>query len=332
MVNPFGGRVMPSIDMEKVNDHTWMLDIGLFGIKRVGALYLLKGERSCLIDSGTRKEAKGLIRALDAENAFPPDIIVLTHSHWDHTQGVPALCREAEKRGRSIRVMASKKAIGNLKDQSWNNAFDEKQTFENIDTVEPVEDGQSIDLGGIELQTIDLSGHCEDDIGLYDETTRTFFLGDALGYAVEDSVMFPPFMPPFWNEKGFYAAVEKIKGFDYENLCLAHYGCLKANRSKTFPDEAVQTYETWWHIFEDAAQKGKLDDISHLKSGLLNETGMKYPELEISKPAKRFMLSLLNTSRKVLGKNPINVAEVQLEGIIGWLAKGYKGSQEKIDR
>lgn len=323
---------MSSIDIESVNDHTWILDIGLFGIKRVGALYLLKGGQSCLIDSGTQKEAKGLIQALDAKDAFPPDIIVLTHSHWDHTQGTPILCREAQKRGKSIRVMASEKAIQNLKDQSWNKAFDQKQNFENIYPVEPLQDGHVIDLGGIELQVIDLSGHCKDDIGLYDEASQTIFLGDALGYSVEDSTMFPPFMPPFWNEEGFYGAVEKIKCIDYQTLCLAHYGCRKANKSKTFPDEAVRTYETWWHIFEDADKAGKLDDLSHLKNSLLSKTGMHYPELEISKLSMRFILSLVNTAKKVFRKEPINVAEVQLEGIIGWLTEGYKGSQEKANK
>lgn len=320
---------MSLINVAKVNDHTWMLDIGLFGIKRVGALYLLKGGQSCLIDTGTQKEARGLIRALDAKNAFPPDMIVLTHSHWDHTQGTPTLCREAQKRGKPIRVLASEKAIQNLKDQSWNRVFDEKQTFENIDPVEPLTDGQVIDLDGIVLQVIDISGHCEDDIGLYDQTSQTIFLGDALGYTVEGSVMFPPFMPPFWSEEGFYAAVEKIKSVDYQHLCLAHYGCLDVNRSKTFPDEAVRTYETWWHIFEDAYKKGKLDDLTFLKGRLLDETGIDYPDLEISNPSMRFMLSIINTARKAFGKKPIDVAEVQLEGIIGWLTKGYKGFRER---
>ncbi len=303
-----------------------MLDIGLFGIKRVGALYLLKGGRSCLIDSGTGKEARGLIRTLDANNAFPPDVIVLTHSHWDHTQGTPTLCREAHKRGNSIQVLASEKAIRNLEDQSWNNVFDEKQTFENIDGAKPLKDGQVIDLDGIQLQVMDISGHCEDDIALYDAAKKTIFLGDALGYSVEGSLMFPPFMPPFWNKEGFYSAAEKIRNIDYENLCLAHYGCLEPSRSRAFPDEAVRTYETWWHIFEDADKLGKLDDINHLKKTLLRETGTRYPELEIGRPSMRFMLTLINTAKKVLGKKPINVAEIQLEGIIGWLSKGYKGS------
>jgi glyoxylase-like metal-dependent hydrolase (beta-lactamase superfamily II) len=227
--------------------------------------------------------------------------------------------------------MASEKAIQNLKDQSWNKAFDEKRTFEDIDTVEPLQDGHVIDLGGIELQIIDISGHCEDDIALYEETSQTIFLGDALGYFIEDSLMFPPFMPPYWNKEGFYLAVEKIKSIQYKTLCLAHYGCLEADKSRTFPDKALQTYETWWHIFEEADKRGKLDDLKYLKDSLLRETGTHYPELEISKPSTRIMLSLVNTAKKFFGKKPINVAEVQLEGIIGWLAEGYKGYQEKIN-
>ena len=142
-------------------------------------------------------------------------------------------------------MLASEKAIRNLADQSWNRVFDEKRNFENIDTAEPLEDDQVIDLGGIELKVIDISGHCEDDIALYDEASQTIFLGDALGYSVEGSMMFPPFMPPFWNKEGFYSAVEKIRHIDYQNLRLAHYGYRKANESRAFPDEAVRTFETW---------------------------------------------------------------------------------------
>ncbi len=61
-----------------------------------------------------------------------------------------------------------------------------------------------------------------------------------------------------------------------------------------------------------------------------SEIGIHYPELEISKPSMRFMLSSINAAKKVFVKKPINVAEVQLEGIIGWLAKGYKGYQERF--
>lgn len=43
----------------------------------------------------------------------------------------------------------------------------------------------------------------------------------------------------------------------------------------------------------------------------------------------RFMLGAINTFRKLIGKNRIRVAEVQMEGIVGWLAKGYKTYTER---
>ena len=63
--------------------------------------------------------------------------------------------------------MASEKAISNLKDQSWNSIFDEKHKYENVADVEPLKEGQVIDLGGIGLEIKDFSGHCADDIALY---------------------------------------------------------------------------------------------------------------------------------------------------------------------
>ena len=321
---------MTQLNIEKINDNTWMIDIELFGIKRVGALYLIKGDVSCLVDSGTKKEAKGLIRILDSMGAFPPDKLILTHSHWDHTQGVPTLCRKAEARGKHISVMASEKAISNLKDQSWNRVFDEKQQFENIDNVEALTEGQIVDLGGVALETIDFSGHCADDIALYDPKNKTIFIGDALGYKIENKVLFPPFMPPFWHKAGFYAAVEKMRKLEFERICLAHFGCLEGNDAEKFLDETVNAFETWWHIFADADEKGKLEDIAYMKDRLMTEIGIELLDLEIGKASMRFMLSMVNAVKKTFGKKPVNVAEMQLQGIVDWLVKGYKGAAARV--
>ena len=317
---------MAIYDIEQINEHVSMIDIGMFGIKRVGAVYLIKGAKSCLVDSGTQKEARGLIRTLDSIGAFPPDIMVLTHSHWDHTQGTPALRREASKRGRQIRVMASEKAMANLTDQSWNRVFDAKHKFENIEGVEALKAGQVVDLEGVELEIIDFSGHCADDIAVYDRRHKTLIAGDALGYQVEKELMFPPFMPPFWNRNGFYAAVEKARELDCEKLCLNHFGCLEGDEIEKFLEASVQTYEDWWKIFSDADKNGRLDDAGYLKERILAEIGTELPDLEISKAPMRFMLSMINAAKKIRGREPIKVAEVQLEGIIGWLTEGYKGA------
>jgi glyoxylase-like metal-dependent hydrolase (beta-lactamase superfamily II) len=319
---------MTQLSIDAVNDNTSMIDIELFGVKRVCALYLIKSGTTCLVDSGTKKETKGLIKSLDSIGAFPPDMIILTHSHWDHTQGVPTFCREAEKRGKKITVMASEKAISNLKDQAWNSVFDEKQKFENIINVEPLKDGQIVDLDGLELEVFNFSGHCADDIALWDQKNKTIFLGDSLGYKFEHYLFFPPFMPPFWNKDGFYSAAEKLKQIDFEKICLAHYGCLDGKEAKDFPNETISAYETWWNIFAESDKKGKLDDVTYMRETIIKRAGIEMPELEISKATMRFMLSLINTGKKIFGKKPIDVAEVQLEGFINWLVKGYKGAAQ----
>ena len=319
---------MTQLSIDAASDDTSMIDIELFGVKRVCALYLIKSGKTCLVDSGTKKEAKGIIKALDSIGAFPPDMIILTHSHWDHTQGVPTFCREAEKRGKKITVMASEKAIENLKDQSWNSVFDEKHKFENIIDVEPLRDGQIVDLDGLELEVFNFSGHCADDIALWDQKNKTIFLGDSLGYKFEHYLFFPPFMPPFWNKDGFYSAAEKLKQIDYEKICLAHFGCLDGKEAKDFPNETVAAMETWWNVFAESDKKGKLNDVTYMRETIVRKAGIEMPELEITKASMKIMLSLINTGKKIFGKKPIDVAEAQLEGFIGWLAKGYKGAAQ----
>ena len=224
--------------------------------------------------------------------------------------------------------MASEKAIPNLQDQSWNSVFDEKHKYENIMDVEPLKEGQIVDLGGLELEIFDFSGHCADDIALYDKKNKSVFLGDSLGYKFEHYLFFPPFMPPFWDKGGFYSAAEKVKRIDYENICLAHFGCLQGDEAKNFPNETVAAYETWWNIFVESEKKGKLDDVTYMRETIIAEAGIEMPEIEIGKASMRIMLSLINTGKKIFGKKPIDVGEVQLDGFINWLVKGYRGSTQ----
>jgi len=315
---------MDSKNVSKIDENTFLIDFELFGIRRAGAVYFLKADKSCLIDSGTTKEARKILKALDSIGAFPPDIIILTHSHFDHAQGTPILCREAEKRNKKITVMASEKAISNLKDQSWNRVFDEKHKFENILNVEPLKEGQTIDLGGIELKIFDFSGHCADDIAIYNEKEKTVFVGDSVGYRIEKVLNFPPFMPPFWNPDSFKSAVNKLKHLDCNRICLAHFGCLKDDEARNFPDDTIKSYETWWNVFTEADKSGKLDDVKYLKEALIREAGLVLPDLELTKTSMIMMLKIINLFKKTFGKKPIKVAEVQLETIAGWLTKGYR--------
>jgi glyoxylase-like metal-dependent hydrolase (beta-lactamase superfamily II) len=307
----------------KVNDNTTLIDIGLFGAAGIGAVYLIKAGKTCLIDCGTQAEAPFLAKTLHEIGTFPPDIVVFTHSHYDHCQGISVLRKEAAKLQKPIDVMASKEAIPLLEDQSYNVAFDPKGKYENIHDVKPLAEGDIIDLEGTILRIFSVPGHNKDHIALLDETTKNLFIGDSIGYKVADGTFIPPFMPPYWDEQAFHSSLDKIKQIDYESLCLGHFGYIYSDEAKEIMDEALLAYETWWKVFKDADDAGKLNDIDYITESILNETGVIVPDMSLVSTKLKVGLKVLNGVRKLQGKKPLRVADVLLHKVATWLINGY---------
>jgi len=297
----------------------------MLGVAGIGAVYLVEAEETLLIDCGTRLEAPRVVRALRQLNSFPPDNIILTHSHWDHCQGIHYIREEAEKEGKSINVMASDTAIPLLEDQSWEKAFDPKGRYENIKDVNPIKEGEIIDLDGLTLRILGTPGHSKDHIALLDEKNRNLFVGDLLGLKLGDNAFVPPFMPPFWDTEAFYSSIKKLRRFPYESICLAHFGLICGEEARNLLNEAVATFEAWWKIYESAEKLGKLDDPDYIAETLKKELRVKIPEFALLKPSLKFLLNLMNLGRKLIGKEPYSVGGLMLRNYVAkWLAEGYR--------
>ncbi len=161
--------------VQKINENCTLIDIGLYGVAEVAGVYLIEGERKCLIDCGSQKEAKRLINALKSLDAFPPDLIIATHAHYDHAQGIPLLSKEAGKMGKKIEVMASREAIPLLAEASYNDYFDEGP-YESITDVAPLEEGDTVDMGEVSLKIFHVPGHSMDHIAVLDEENKILIL------------------------------------------------------------------------------------------------------------------------------------------------------------
>jgi glyoxylase-like metal-dependent hydrolase (beta-lactamase superfamily II) len=75
-----GGQIMTAIRKTgKINENTFLIDIGMMGVAGVTAVYFIADDKKCLIDGGTKGEAFRIINFLKAQNAFPPDVIIITH-------------------------------------------------------------------------------------------------------------------------------------------------------------------------------------------------------------------------------------------------------------
>ncbi len=262
----------------KINADTTLIDIKMFGIPKISAIFLIETEKKCLIDAGTHTEARKILRQLKNLNAFPPDMIILTHSHWDHCQAIPLLRQRANKEGRDIEIYASAKAIPNLRDQSYNEVFG-TGPFNNIEAdIIPLKDGDIVDVNGITLKIFELEGHMTDQIAILDEKNKNLFIGDALGDKISENVFVPPFYPPYWDKDSFLRSIDKLKKIDYNTICLSHFGLIYGDEAKNVLNESVANLNKWWNFFEENVNF--LDDIPYVINKILPEV---IPQSELDK-------------------------------------------------
>lgn len=317
----------------ELDSSTSIIDIGYFNAVGTCSTYLIKGERTCIIDTGTAAEVPTLCKGLRAANAYPPDIIALTHSHFDHCQGVPKLRELAAKEGTEIEVMASEAGIGFLADQSFNRVFDKKGRYEDIPDVTPLKEGDVIDLGGETLKVFNTPGHSNDQISFLHQESGRLFVGDSLGLRLGDTSYVPPFFPASWSLEAFHATIEKMKKIDFKQLCFAHFGCISEEKSAKFLDFALEQTKIWWTIFEQADKAGKVRDYDYLTEKLLNDSGLTLPHIELLSTKLRIGLKLLNGVRKIRGKKPLPAAQVLMHDyVIPWLSRGYRIYNENKER
>ncbi|MFX1517994.1 MAG: MBL fold metallo-hydrolase, partial [Promethearchaeota archaeon] len=307
----------------KVTDNITLIDFHYEGVAGVGGVYLIEAGKNCLIDSGSRDGAPHIIKTLKELNVFPPDIVIITHSHWDHSQGLPLLRKKAQQEQKSIEVYASEKAIPLLEDQSYNEVFKERH-FENIRDVSPLKEGDIIDLEGVTLKTVDVPGHSKDHIALLDEENKNIFLGDSIGIKIGDNAFLSPIMPPFWNKDDYYTTLEKLTQLPFDSACLDHFGYIYGDEAKSILDESRKVTDQEWQIYEIAEENDKLDDLDYLADLFMKKLNPIIPELKIEKYIMRNMLRLINTVRKIVRKEPIAVANILLKETLGMKVKGYK--------
>jgi len=305
----------------RINDNTTLLDIGMLGVYGITAVYLIRGDKKCLIDAGTHPEAPRLVKMLRELDAFPPDFIVVTHPHWDHAQGIPRLRREASGQHKRIEVLASHQAVPLLADRSFNAPFG-RGPYESIQDVTAVKEGDTIDLGGITLRIYEVPGHCRGHIAILDEKNRNIFVGDAIGDKMGDHTFLPPFMPPTWNPDAFLSSVNKLKQVAYETLCLAHFGYIYGSEARSILDEAVETSNTWWQLYERHADR--LSDTNYLLQAMRKEIKPAIPDIRPTSFRMRVLLGLMTGAGTVLGRKTAIIDKLAFGDYLKWLATGYR--------
>ncbi len=250
----------------QILQNTYLVDANCFRIKRLTALYVVKGQQTALIDSGTRGGAPAVIEALKMLGLFPVDKIILTHEHSDHTQGAVPL---VQAMGGNVPVFASRKAKAAIECPSGSGYSFGGDAIDPVPNIVPLDDGDVVDLGGVVLEIIDVPGHSPGHIALYDCVTSNIFLGDSIADRIDPTMFLPCHSPPWFDREEFYRTLDKLRTVDFDTVCLAHYGCWDGVDAATMLDDARQVFEKFWAFFE--ANRDRLDDTGYLARSLIEK-------------------------------------------------------------
>ncbi len=139
-----------------------------------GNVYLILDEVPVLIDAGMDPEPtlRKIKKLIDPQKI---EMIILTHSHHDHSGGVPRL-----KEATGARVLIHEDEAGSLGDDMATVAYLFGLSAPEIEADGTLKEGDVIDLGEWKLEVMHTPGHSPGGICLYEPRAKVLFSGDTV--------------------------------------------------------------------------------------------------------------------------------------------------------
>jgi len=224
-----------------------LFDVDQFGEPRTGAAYLVRGDQTALVDTGTARSVPLLTAALRGVRL---DWILVTHAHLDHAGGAGALAASHPE----ATVLAHPRAVPHLAaparlEEGVRAASPE--LFPLYGRPEPVPpsrvrecaDGEALDLGqGLTLQAVYTPGHAPHHVCWFERRNAILFAGDAVGH-YDVPVDLPLTVPPRFDLEKGRATLAALRSLRPRTIAFAHFGF--ADRAETRLVEYGRAVEEW---------------------------------------------------------------------------------------
>lgn len=274
----------------KVAEGIYLLDTVGLGFSKTIACYLIAGDKKALIDPGYSSSIPILMKELEGMGLSITDIdyIIPTHLHADHAGAVG----EISKMAKGAKIVAHERAAKHLVDPT-KLILSIKQTygesvFDYFGRISPVEqervevasDGDSLDLGGIEISFFYTPGHAPHQFSIIEHRNKSIITGDAVGISYPDfGLLIPTTPPPSFDLNLALRSLKKVKDLDARSLLTPHFGRKEPNEAY-FRLNEKSIVELKEDVERMARLNMNLDEIvSSLHRKVASKAGVKLAEV-----------------------------------------------------
>jgi len=224
-------------------DDVHHVDVGTHGVPNYGSVYVIDAAEPAVVDTGTGQTREHVFDALDDLGIDPEDVrhVLPTHVHLDHAGGaghLAAACPNATVRVHEAgapHLVDPERLVAGTKDavgDQWEFYADPEPIPE--DRIEPLTDGDEIDLGDRTLSVVAAPGHAPHQTMFSEPADGLLFTGDAAGIYVpgRDTVK-ETTPPPQFDLEACLDDVRTIEAIAPETLCFGHFGAVAYHPGRT---------------------------------------------------------------------------------------------------
>lgn len=269
---------------QDLGDGVFAIDTRMSGYAGITSAYLIRGDRPCLIETGTATSAPVVRDALAGLGVGPDDLstIVVTHIHLDHAGGVGTLAglfpsaqivvheRGARHLVDPERLMTSaRRVFGRVLDDVFGVLLPTDAA-----RVRALGDSGSIDLGaGRTLGAFHAPGHAQHHVGLVDSVSGDLYVGDAAGvYIPETREMRPSTPPPDFDLELALASIGRFRDVGPNRLLFSHFG--PVDDVETSLGRAEEELRLWVELVRET--RASELDLDHAVQRVTEKTADRY--------------------------------------------------------
>jgi glyoxylase-like metal-dependent hydrolase (beta-lactamase superfamily II) len=201
-----------------------LIDVVHQGTDRVIGAWDVRG---MVVDPGPEPCAETLLEGL---GGHPPQALLVTHIHLDHSGAAGALVR----RFPDLPVYVHERGASHLADpskllESAGRLYGDQMEALWGEVVPVPEENLRILEGGEEVHGLRVAytpGHASHHVSYFDAETGDAFVGDVAGVRITPGYVVPPTPPPDIDLEAWGESLDSIAAFEPRRLCLTHFGAV----------------------------------------------------------------------------------------------------------